>query len=452
MKTPTMITCTGYGNSGSSAGTNLLEEFSCVYSFTNDFECTFLHETDGVGDLELALTEGHRLKIDLAVKRFLRLSEALSNDANYKSFFNGKFLQYSREYIDELITVKWKGNWHRAFEGAPSTEIDRFRVDVAREIYRHSIAKKSYDLYEPDAWMPEYKPFIDEYYSPSLAEQSEKERFLNLTRKYTAKLFSQIPLKANHRYILVDQLLPPSDMSRYSRYFDSVKTLIIDRDPRDLFACNKADWGSRYIPSSNSDDFIRWYSSSRRVRDLDPNKDDCALFVQFESLVYDYDSAVERIRYFIGLEESEHTGKGASFKPELSKQNTQLFRRYPAFSEDIAKIEKELSNFCYRYEQKDIRRFENEIDDRPNIDAILAPADAVQSGTGTVADSGVSRWKIAASLTRSALRFRRVRDKTGLRQIKTFIEGCLFGFVFPIEFAVLQAKILKLDADARRRQ
>ena len=75
-----IITCTGFGNSGSSAVTDLLSEFNNIIIIPHDFECTFIHETDGLYDLECAIKEGHRLKVDLAVKRFILLSINLNNE------------------------------------------------------------------------------------------------------------------------------------------------------------------------------------------------------------------------------------------------------------------------------------------------------------------------------------------------------------------------------------
>jgi hypothetical protein len=46
--TPKLLTCTGYGFTGSSAGTNILEEFQTVKSLGDKFECAFLHEADGM--------------------------------------------------------------------------------------------------------------------------------------------------------------------------------------------------------------------------------------------------------------------------------------------------------------------------------------------------------------------------------------------------------------------
>ena len=128
---PIILTSTGYGDSGSSAGTNILEEFSSVTSFGNKFECTFIHEADGIYDLENAINEGHRLKTDLAVKRFLSLAKTLNEDADYQKYFNGQFYKQTEKYIDSITTCKWNGWWHRAFEAKKMTFPEKQRIRFA---------------------------------------------------------------------------------------------------------------------------------------------------------------------------------------------------------------------------------------------------------------------------------------------------------------------------------
>jgi hypothetical protein len=112
---PCVINCTGYGGTGSSAATDILREFKTVKNFGEN-EYTFLHEPDGLADLENALLEGHRLKVDLAVKRFLSLNKKLSETTEYKMAFNGRFYDYAEDFIKSLELIKWKGYWYRINE------------------------------------------------------------------------------------------------------------------------------------------------------------------------------------------------------------------------------------------------------------------------------------------------------------------------------------------------
>ena len=114
-----IISCAGFGNTGSSIITDFLSEFSCMKLVGgSSFEFFLLHENDGIRDLEVALLEGHRLKVDLAIKRFLKLVNELNNNnpsgPNYKDYFNGKFLEYTYEYLNSLGVISWeRGWWHR---------------------------------------------------------------------------------------------------------------------------------------------------------------------------------------------------------------------------------------------------------------------------------------------------------------------------------------------------
>ena len=53
-----ILTCAGYFSSGSSAVTDLFSEYEKV-SAVGDYEFRFLHDIDGVSDLEFHLTECH---------------------------------------------------------------------------------------------------------------------------------------------------------------------------------------------------------------------------------------------------------------------------------------------------------------------------------------------------------------------------------------------------------
>ena len=50
---------------------------------------------------------------------------------------------------------------------------------------------------------------------------------------------SLIKLGADENIVAVDQLAPVNNIGRYSSFFDTLITFVIDRDPRDLFLLNK---------------------------------------------------------------------------------------------------------------------------------------------------------------------------------------------------------------------
>ena len=104
-----VITSTGFGDSGSSAITDLLSEYDGIKSYGSEWECTFLHCPDGLADLENAIQEGHRLKVDYAINRFLKLSKILSEQENYKKAFKGKFWELSLKFVNDISEIVWNG-------------------------------------------------------------------------------------------------------------------------------------------------------------------------------------------------------------------------------------------------------------------------------------------------------------------------------------------------------
>ena len=353
---PCVLTCTGYGGTGSSAATNLLEEFSSVLSFGNCFECTFIHEADGIRDLEKALDEGHRLKVDLACKRFLNLVQRLSKQAPYKEHFSSDFYKKSLQYLNNLGIIKYDGLWDRAFEATPLSKRGKLRHKLTRGVFNTLYKNKTCNTYEPDGWQLHYYPITPCYYG------NKPSNFYEETKKYLSSLLKLEQLNA--KYVLIDQLLPCYDLREYSTYLHKIKTIVIDRDPRDLYALSKAEWGTRFIPTQNVDVFIEWYKATRCLNKTKQNKtkqnktkqnktreENFCLFMNFEELVYDYDTSLAKIKNFIGLSSAEHIKKLQCFDPNKSIRNTQIYKKCPMLGEDIKKIEIQLSDFCFDFDK-----------------------------------------------------------------------------------------------------
>jgi hypothetical protein len=427
-----LITCTGYGCTGSSAGTNILEEFKPVKNLGND-EFTFLHEPDGMADLENSLLEGHRLKTDLAVKRFIKLSHDLSYLQHYKLWFNGKFEQYAREFIHSIVKCEWNGWWHRAFEAEAISEIDNFNIRLARGAYDFLTKPHLYNLYEPDSWHPQYKPQITEYYS-NLLNDKELTFFINQAKKFTSRLLQEESTDKQYKYIMLDQAIPPISISKYLRYWDNPRVIIIDRDPRDLYVMNKALWGCGFIPMHNVDQFIRWYVSTRQIRETESINNECCLFLYFESLIYDYDNTLNRIMNFTNLSTGDHIHKLKYFNPELSKQNTFVFKQYPDLYEAVEKIEKELAPYCYSYPDNYTPppHFK---DTNNNVQKVYEEIIDIQC-TGKIPKK-LRKYSICFifCMTHVYQYSKESGNRKGLRLLKYLIKISLFTILFPFEFA-----------------
>jgi hypothetical protein len=425
-----LITCTGYGGTGSSAGTNILQEFGSVKDLGND-EFTFLHESDGMADLENSLIEGHRLKTDLAIKRFIKLSHDLSLLYHYKIRFNGKFEQYAGEFIASIVKCHWQGWWHRAFEAEPISKIDDFNIRLARGTFDFLAKFFIADSYEPDSWHPRYKPLITEYYS-NFQNDQERGFFIKQVRLFTARLLQEENTGGKYKYILLDQAIPPISIAKYLRYWDNPKVIVIDRDPRDLYIINKTSWGCGFIPMNSVDEFIKWYLATRHPRENEQINNECCLFLNFESLVYDYDNTLDRIMNFIDLPAGDHVCKLKYFNPSLSSQNTMLFRRKTGFCDDILKIEKELSPYCYPY--PDNHTPQKIFNSNVNIQKIYEIIADIPH-TGEIPER-IKRHSLGIlfRMTNLYQYFKERKNRKGLRLLKYLIKISIFALILPLDF------------------
>lgn len=350
-----IITSAGFGNTGSSAATNFFEEFDNVKCIgSSEFECTFIHEPDGLYDLAVALKEGHRLKVDLAVKRFLALSKSLQ-DGGYKNYFNGKFLEYTIEFINSLSPCVWKGGWHRAGELSSLSYKEKLREKTAGLEYKRLAASSSYNLYEADTWRPQYVQYRTQYYKNTSKEQStRKDSFVKFAKQYLTKLFDECDPENKFEYLCFDQLLPPNAGEEYFTFFDYIKVVVVDRDPRDLYFGNKVFWGNRFFPSETPELFSKWYKQTRLCKKSTTSKN--ILYINFEDFIFNYDKVESELCTFSGLNKKNHTKKFQFLIPEKSEQNIYLWKKFifndKAFqnkiADDISLIEKELKNHCYK--------------------------------------------------------------------------------------------------------
>ena len=349
-----IISCAGFGNTGSSIVTDFFCEFSSIKVVDgSDFEFSLLHENDGIRDLEYAVTEGHRLKVDLAIKRFIKLVNTLNehnpSGPNYKDFFNGHFIEYTKEYLNSLGIIEWKnGWWHRIFEVSHN---NKYKNAICAQKFNKLMKKKQYGLYETNSWHPSFTGFTDQYYI-----HLSKAEFKEKTKNYLAKLFSE--MANNDEYLLFDQLFPSNVDNEYLEYFDFAKVIVVDRDPRDLYFMNKVFWGSGYVPSENINTFISWFKATRENRCENCN----ILHINFEDMIYNTDETQRKLCNFVGIDLSKHDKQRTMLFVEKSLTNTQVFKRYNITDEkynneinsDINTISSELAKYIYHFpEEKD---------------------------------------------------------------------------------------------------
>lgn len=336
-----IVTVTGYYGTGSSAVTDLISELDNVHSL-GEYEMRFLHDPNGVSDLEFQIVENfNRHNSSRAVKHYLQYAKFLNSVAGYKKYaqiFNDKFMEYTYDYLDELVDFKYRGSWHYDVidKGMKYYILDRIVNKCIRKInscFKRKLLSTFNVLNKSEMVVYGVNPDAD--------------HFLAVTQKYVRKLLMELN-DDTKEFLVIDQIVASSNISRYLRYFsEPCYVFLVDRDPRDLFILDKLYWGGNGFPS----DVVKFCEHYRLVRYTKKkeiqSKKVCA--IQFEDLIYKYHETKSMIFEFIGTEESHHFKPFKYLQPEVSRNNTQLWIKHYDYSEDIRYIEGNLPEYLYDY-------------------------------------------------------------------------------------------------------
>lgn len=333
-----ILTTTGCYGTGSSAVTDFIREFDSV-ACKSDYEVRFIHDPDGISDLEYHLIENpNRHNSSNSIKRFIRMMEDLDHVwfiKRYAKHLGGGFLKLVYEYVDRITVLQYAGSWHQDVydRGKLFFVLSRLSSHFSTFLhqYFHCSNLKSRSLL----------PVGEKAFLPAVRE----EVFLNGTRDFIDHVASLANTDAKSA-VLLDQLVPPSNFRRYIRYFHYIKIILVERDPRDLYILEKYIWHGRVVPYQRIEVFCKWYQWTRQLYRAKPFPEE-VLFIQFEDFIYNYEETSEKIIRHFKLDPKTHTKKQKYFQPGRSKNNTHLWTGYPAEKRNIAYIEQALSEYCY---------------------------------------------------------------------------------------------------------
>lgn len=333
-----IISCASYYGTGSSAITNFLEEFDNCESLT-DYEFRFLQDPNGVRDLEFQLVENHnRHTSGYALKRYKKFVEQLGNPyfKRYESFFHGQWKKISYEYINDLTEFTYTGYWHQDV-------VDRGPLFHFWKRLENKILQKT-------IWRKQEEVALNELPNEiTYCSYPTEEQFLKYTRKYIEKLF-QVANQNNRKNIIVDQIVPPSNLNHYLRYFDDIKVFVVERDPRDMYLAEKYVYKGAVIPTESVEVFCKWYEYSRRHRKFENYDTEKVMFIRFEDLIYKYQETTEKIVKWLGFSKENHILPGKKFNPNKSIKNTRMWEKFPQASEEVKIISESLKEYLYQYE------------------------------------------------------------------------------------------------------
>lgn len=329
---------TGYMGSGSSAVTDILAEIDGCSARNGDFEFVFLHCPNGVFDLEDKLLRGNNaLRSDEALHSFLGTMKELYSKkywwvGHYNEHVGPKFYELCHDFVSELTDSRPDYYWY--WQENTNTRMF-FQLCLRRLV--SLLTLKKVQLRKPRT-----------YYDTMLSIPTEEE-FYSAAARFISRVMDEIGLQEHS--IVLDQLLLPHNLFRVDKYFgDELRVFEVSRDPRDVFIQNKYVWPARnaaVIFPTDAEEFARFY---RRLRDSErPSGSAKVLKLQFEDLVYDYDSSMEQIYAFLGVTKAQHSAPKMHFDPAKSIQNTQLFRVNEQYAREAETIAKILPEYIYDF-------------------------------------------------------------------------------------------------------
>lgn len=332
------ITCAGYGYTGSSAVTDLLHEFDNI-NVNNSIEARFIYDPFGISDLEYFLVENpNRHNASYAIKEFRKYAYYLSKYGTLGELekqFNYNFMKITDDYINKLIISNYDAIWTYEYYKKGNIYITFMRVynrlkKVITKLITHKIASKDFF-------------FMDGINYCTIHNQ---EQFIEYTKEYINNLFNET--NKNYEFNYFDQLVPSSNIERYIRYFDDIKVICVDRDPRDIYILEQEVWKTHQIPS-DVEKFCSWYRWQREIKPIDCSNNSNIMKINFEDFIYSYEKSVERIYEFLQIDESHHKQKKKYLNPEISIQNTQLKKSFSKYNKEIKIIEQKLKQFLYEF-------------------------------------------------------------------------------------------------------
>jgi hypothetical protein len=330
-----IVTCTGYGSTGSSVVTDLLMEFEDAHSY-GDFEFRFFQDPHGLRDLEYALFDNNnRLNTGYYIKKFIESYNyvAKSRVYNYEKHFNSNFVKFSDEFMREIIDVEWSGYWHQ----------DIIEESLLRKFCYYAerfIQKKIFKLRYSSA----------NFYNTTMyyAYPDSREDFYRSVRKYTDNLMNSLNLDGDFPIIALDQLVPPDHTLEHMKYYNNLKAIIVDRDPRDLFLLEKYVYHHRWVPYHDIDKFVLWYRKLRKHRELEQKHPD-VMHIMFEDFIYNYEDSIDKVVDFMSLNKDKWKNQKKYFDPSKSIKNTRKWEECLFAKDEVKNIEDTLQEYLYKF-------------------------------------------------------------------------------------------------------
>ena len=331
-----IISTCSFGSTGSSVITDYLKEFD-NFHVMDAAELTWVAAVDGIIDLDYHLNNPHSRTSDsiFAIDRYKKLCRSKLHLFEKCGVSKETFERSVYEFIDAITMATWKWNM-------PTYEKESWwRSLVIRIIEKYKLIAK-WQIKNKRQW--EGFPYVDVSFSV------KPKNFNDAVKKHINDVLFAFGAKENE-HLVFDQLFPGNNPQSCFKYFDDPYAIVVDRDPRDIYVFGKTvllkGRAGHIMPLNDVKDFVIYY---RALRDNQPykEKNERILTLRFEDLVYNYDSTTKVLKDFLHL--GTNPNPRSVFDPSLSIANTQVWKRYPEYQDDIEYIESELKEYLFDFD------------------------------------------------------------------------------------------------------
>lgn len=327
-----IIGACGFGSTGSSVITDYLKEFDGI-TVKDDLEFTWVSGLDGLIDLERAVMNPHNRTADsmYAILRFQEAAQRKKRSYERHGLKADVLERSVNTFIDAITTTSWY--WYDGREDYRYGSKFFFHALMKKKIIPKMEKKQGHHVH---CW-----PLRE------MRISVKPDNFYVAARRHMDELLTGMGLDTDG-IIALDQPFAGNNPQACFPFYKDPYAVVMDRDPRDnyVFARTKLLGKFHYIPIDSVEDYIAYYRALRKDQPY-LNENPRVLRLRFEDMVYEYDATTEKLRQFLHLPENPRPR--SVFDPELSIANTQVFRRYPQFAEDVNKIEKELPEYLFDY-------------------------------------------------------------------------------------------------------
>lgn len=329
-----VVDLSGYSFTGKSAVYDLLQEFNGFYGHSKEFEFDLIRIQGGILDLKHALvTDWSPVRSSEAIRNFYRLIKLCGGTGTFQdrftrtgSFYDRcfpNFTKHTTNWLDSLVQTSWLCEWP-----FPLFSKAKPNLAIAKILYKLGFNRQEI------------------VYLSRLTE----DQFNFHTRIYFRKLFEYFTHQGITSLIL-NNSFEPFNPQQSIILFDNAKSIIVDRDPRDIYLsalyAGKIEGSlvGKAVTGEHVNNFIerfRLYRINKSIADAR------ILPIQFESLVLDYNSSIDKIRLFLEQPFHNSQSKEKIFNPKQSAKNIRQWKAITDLSlkRDVETIKIELADYC----------------------------------------------------------------------------------------------------------